>query len=715
MFLINSITLGAILYASSGILDSTVTDSAKPKVLESTVVTGSVGKKKKRESTSTIETVSRSDIERTAAGHPSGLLNRLAGVHISQLSAEGHSASIRQPITTKPMYLYLEDGIPTRPTGFFNHNALYEVNLPQSGGVEVLKGPGTAIYGSDAIGGVINVLTKAPPLKNTANTSLEVGSFGWKRALLSGGLRFNNGGARFDLNVTDADSWRDEAPYRRYSATTRVDRMLGDQWFMKVLATGTDVKQRDLPPVGDSQFKAQGAFNSAPIAYRKVSALRGSVMFEQTTPDRILSFTPYVRYNTLGLLPSWQLSYDPQEWDQSNTSLGLTNKARFSGLANNRLSVVAGMDLEVNPGDFRANQVLLDTSEVNGMRKFASYRPGVGQYDYSVRYSSASPYVQLEAEPISGLRMDIGMRYDIASYSYKTHLSPITTGQHRVPDNTTVSYKQLSPKIGVSYDAARYVTVYGSFRTGFRAPSQGQLFQQNSADNTVDLKAVDVISYELGLRGDLSTIMSYSIAAYDMKISNDIISYRTPANTTEATNAGKTQHRGLETALSIFPVKHLSIDVANSWMVQKYVEWRPSSTVSYDGMKMEQAPASTTNLRVNYAPVNSNSRRSNRRSNSAMDIISHNRIADFFQTLYASAELSRVGGYYMDPGNIEWYNGHTVINANVSSSAFKVAEIYFKINNILNRSIAETASYNAFQGRQYNLGMPRNIVVGIRL
>jgi outer membrane cobalamin receptor len=90
-------------------------------------------------------------------------MNRLAGVHVSELSGEGHSMAIRQPITTKPMYLFLEDGIPTRATGFFNHNALYEVNIPQSGGIEVLKGPGTAMYGSDAIGGVVNVLTRAAP------------------------------------------------------------------------------------------------------------------------------------------------------------------------------------------------------------------------------------------------------------------------------------------------------------------------------------------------------------------------------------------------------------------------------------------------------------------------------------------------------------------------------------------------------------------------
>jgi hypothetical protein len=56
-------------------------------------------------------------------------------------AAAQQTGIIEGRITTKPMYLFLEDGIPTRPTGFFNHDALYEVNIPQSGGIEVLKGP----------------------------------------------------------------------------------------------------------------------------------------------------------------------------------------------------------------------------------------------------------------------------------------------------------------------------------------------------------------------------------------------------------------------------------------------------------------------------------------------------------------------------------------------------------------------------------------------
>jgi outer membrane receptor protein involved in Fe transport len=100
---------------------------------------------------------------------------------VNVTGGEGHQTAIRQPLTTSPVYLYLEDGIPTRSTGFFNHNGLYEVNLPMAGGIEINKGPGSALYGSDAIGGVVNVLTRKPPPSGVeiAGSGLWSGRWEW--------------------------------------------------------------------------------------------------------------------------------------------------------------------------------------------------------------------------------------------------------------------------------------------------------------------------------------------------------------------------------------------------------------------------------------------------------------------------------------------------------------------------------------------------------
>src|SRR4029453_16624454 len=95
--------------------------------------------------------------------HPSQIMSQIPGVAVAVTNGEGHTTSIRQPFTTNSVYLFLEDGVPIRSTGFFNHNALYEIDIPQAGGIEVIRGPGSALYGSDAIGGIINVLTPTPP------------------------------------------------------------------------------------------------------------------------------------------------------------------------------------------------------------------------------------------------------------------------------------------------------------------------------------------------------------------------------------------------------------------------------------------------------------------------------------------------------------------------------------------------------------------------
>ena len=79
---------------------------------------------------------------RPAGHHPSEIVNRTPGVYVSNFGGEGHATAIRQPITTKALYAYLEDGVPIRSTGFFNHNALYEINIPQAGRLEVHQGAG---------------------------------------------------------------------------------------------------------------------------------------------------------------------------------------------------------------------------------------------------------------------------------------------------------------------------------------------------------------------------------------------------------------------------------------------------------------------------------------------------------------------------------------------------------------------------------------------
>lgn len=656
-------------------------------MLEPVVVSATREAERRSESSVTIDVLGADQIRDAHASHPAQLLDRLPGVHVSELSGEGHSMAIRQPITTKPMYLYLEDGVPTRATGFFNHNALYEVNLPQAGGVEILKGPGTALYGSDAIAGVVNVLTEPPPATPEAKLSVEGGTYGYERLLATAGTPFSDGGIRADLNLTRSQGWRDGADYDRQSATVRWDREGASGPTAHSVLTGTHVDQHDVYTLGQADYDAGSTVNRSPIAFRKVDALRFSSALEWGAGNSSVSLTPYARYDVLRLIPYWQLTYDPQIWDTKNYSAGLLAKYRrdFQPL---RARFIGGVDLDYSPGSFTADQII--TSTQGPEKIWASYQTGARQYDYDVTYRSLSPYVHAEINPTSRLKVNGGLRLDMAGYVYDTKIAPDEAADqlHKVPPSTTVNYTHLSPKLGATFDLDPAASLYASYRHGFRAPSQGQLFQQGSAGNTVGLKPVTVDSYEIGVRGQGWGKLVYQLSAYDMTIHDDIINYVRPDNQRVATNAGKTRHKGIEASVGAQLVPQLRLDASYSIANQEYVRWSPSSTVSYDGKLIDVAPRDLANVLITWSPA-------------------------FLHDGKLAFEWNHTGRYPADPANTRYYSGHELFNLHANYYVAPSIQIFARAINLTDRRYAEIATYTAFQGMQYNPGTPRTIYAGV--
>jgi iron complex outermembrane receptor protein len=660
-------------------------------VLDPLVVSGTRELERRSEGSLTVDALSGAQIRETRAAHPSGILNRLAGVHVSETSGEGHMMAMRLKVTTAPMYLYLEDGVPTRATGFFNHNALYEVNLPQAGGIEVIKGPGTALYGSDAIGGIVNVMTRPTPLSTTVELSAEGGANGYRRLLASAGTGSATRGVRADLNVTHSDNWLEEAPFDRISGTIRYDGNLGP-WSMRTVIAGSHIDQQDVPAISRGTFDTATTVNLAPIAYRTVRALRVSTAFERESGPSLIALTPYVRINDMGLLPSWQLTYDPQTWETRNTSVGFLARYRrdvvpWSG------RIIAGVDADLSPGSYLARQAVVTRG--GPYNAWTSYQDGVTHYDYDVTYRGVSPYLQTLWNPVGSLRVDLGLRADFAGYDYTTRLDPVSTGPHRVPASTAVTYSHLSPKAGVSIGVTSALSGYGSYRHGFRIPSFGQLFTQNTAVNTVDLKPVKVDAWEVGLRGQFGTRAVYQVAAYSMTLTDDIITYVTPLNTREARNAGSTRHQGVEASLGLALTPTLRLDVAYAIGRHRYVDWTPQAAregvpeVTYSGNRIEQAPRNLGNAQLSWNP----------------SLLNGGRVA---------LEWSRMGGYLQDPANTHFYDGHDLLNLHANATVAPRTEVFLRLMNLGDTKYAELSSFDSFQRDTYTPGAPRSLFAGAR-
>lgn len=269
--------------------------------LDELIVTTSREERRKAETAATISVVSTDAIENTHATHPSELLNQVAGVWVSTTGGEGHMTSIRQPKTTSPVYLYLENGVPTRSTGFFNHNALYEVNVAQADRIEVVKGPMTALYGSDAIGGMVNVLTRSPSDVPGLSASFEAGGHGYQRALVAGSLGGADNGVLAEVNLTRTDGWRDGTGYDRGSGTLTWERGLSATSRLRTVAAFSTIDQQTAGSSALSleDFNADPELNYTPISYRDVRAFRASSAFERVGEESALEVTGFARWNDM--------------------------------------------------------------------------------------------------------------------------------------------------------------------------------------------------------------------------------------------------------------------------------------------------------------------------------------------------------------------------------------------------------------------------------
>ena len=137
----------------------------------------------------------------TGATHPSELLNRAPGAMIQRGSGQESLTALRSPVLTGAgacgAVLVLEDGIPIRPVGTCNVNELFEVNVEQAAAVEILRGPGSALYGSSAVHGIINVIPPMPGEMPALGVALEGGSGACRRIRLAAGA--DDGDAGFGI------------------------------------------------------------------------------------------------------------------------------------------------------------------------------------------------------------------------------------------------------------------------------------------------------------------------------------------------------------------------------------------------------------------------------------------------------------------------------------------------------------------------------------
>jgi outer membrane receptor protein involved in Fe transport len=561
------------------------------------------------------------------------------------------------------------------------------------------------LYGSDAIGAVINVLTRKPPIKAEIDGSLEAGSYGWRRAMVTGGNTFDNQAFRADLNLTHTDGWREQTAYDRQSATLRWDSAIGNEGLLKTVATFSNINQETAGSSGisESDFQNNPRTNYTPISLRKVQAFRLSSAYEQESGDSLFSITPYFRYDNMDLLPNWSLAYDPTRYTTENTSLGALIKYR-QDFAPLRTRLIVGLDLDNSPGSRVENSISTTSVGSGYTRIFTNYSIGPRIYDYDVTYRGIAPYIHGEFSPLERLRVTAGLRYDSISYNYSNNLGRapvVASGRYygQVAD-TDIDFTHLSPKFGVTYAFSDALNGFFAYNNAFRAPSEGQLFRPAVASSVVaaqaaaaaaqKLEPIVANSLEVGLRGMAGSAVNYEISLYHMTKKDDILNFRdTVTNVTTPVNAGETLHRGVEIGVGAQLASLWRFDTAYSYAKHTYEQWQIGN-VDYSGKEMELAPRTMANTRLTFGNK---------------------------QTGLVQLEWLYYSTWWSDQANTLKYSGHSILNLRGQYPVARDIDLFATVHNLTDYRYAESTGTQTSNGviyQTYAPGLPITLTMGIQ-
>ena len=690
---ISSVTFSYVGYRIKTVareaLDPPVTIRLQPTYvdLRSVVVSASREVEARTEAPVAIASLPARELESTKPNMLYQALNTVPGVHTVNLGNEQHTMSIRQPLSYKALYLYLMDGIPIRPVGIFNHNALIEVNMAALRSVEVIRGPSSVLYGSNAVGGAVNFLTPRPSTRPTAGMDLRASNYGYQRvdgtaSTTVGDLGVWAGG----YAARRVDGWSAHSNFQKLSLSAKARYAIQPTTYLTTTLSTNHFDTDTNGSLDSLSFHSRDVTSLQTFTFRKVRATRVTSRFEHVWSGRhSTDLTAYFRENAIGQLPHYRIRTLPdpaRAWGEVNEnsfwSLGLVAQHRMD-LDWRDARWIVGASLDRSPNSYVAHYIDIARNPQTGRYTEYTRRDSL-LTDYDVSLVNAAGYTQFGFSPLARLKVIGSLRFDHISYGYDNHLPP--SAFSGAPDERT-AYHQLSPGLGFTYDLGAEKGLYGNYNRGFRPPEVGELFRGVTVPV---LQPAFFDSYELG---GWITLPDSRLRAegsiYLMNGKDEIISVRRDDGSRVNRNAGNTRHVGVEYGLTYAPSPFLSIEVTGTNARHTFLRYEESGE-TLNGNEMNRAPSWIVHASTTYRP-------------------------SFLEGARLVLEWQHVGPYFMDARNTLQYDGHDLFGFRMGYRSHGM-EIWANIYNLTNTLYATIAEKSAF-GQQYTLGPPRRVTVGI--
>lgn len=435
-------------------------DSLKTRDLDEVVVTATRSERALSELPVPVIVVQKAQIKNMGSLRLNDVLGEQTGLAI----VNDHGTGIQMQGFSPEYTLILVDGEPLigRTSGTLELNRIAVGNIRQ---IEIMKGPSSSLYGSEALAGVINIITDRPDGVNGTFTS----RYGTNHTL--------------DLSAT--------ANYKQ------------DKFGLYVFANRFSTKGYDLSP--DTEGNTVSPFTNYTYQSRLTYDFTSRTKFslsgryfneEQESVTNIGTPDDPVLLNGTGSVKDWNLN--PVLTHNFSDKLKTTFRYYASKYATHST-------LTYQQDNSTYDETYFDQTfsrpEIQGeyfINAKNSFTLGVGRiwesvdatrYEEKIKYQTSYAYAQYEWQPLEKLNILAGGRYD---------------------DHNAYG-SQFSPKLSVQYDVLWWIAVRGSFGVGFKAPDFRQLYL-NFTNATVGYSVFGSNVLEKGIQeledqGQIETIL----------------------------------------------------------------------------------------------------------------------------------------------------------------------------------------------------------------
>lgn len=438
-------------------------------------------------------------------------------------------------------YLALVDGVPF--VGIFEEAPLDQIPYSVIDRIEVVKGPGSTLYGRGAVYGLTNYITQSPD-RNATRAVVTGGSNGYLRGQGSLTRRLDNGlGLLVDATVEDYDGWREHGGHEKINLFTKLEAPVGDDTQVTLYLNYYDARKEitnGLPldndgnvlPVaggrttflgfGSPEDDQQVFMGTLKLDHRISSSLSlsSSLQFRHSRRENSLNF-----YDPFGFAPDrnvYAINGFRSEKDQDAAILDVS-----AHWESGRHNLVAGLSLD------HAQSSALDMwSGQNGFTAECGFSFFLIEVDYSrgeiinrdhpcfvvdlpysdneIENTAWGLFVQDEIALTDNLYATLGLRYD--AFEREASFEPVAGSS--ASGDLSGDTDALSPRFALAWHQGAG-QLYFSYGRGFNS-NFGPVFEWNPANYArPENKPTTIDSFEIGWKSAaLDNGMQFELAAF---------------------------------------------------------------------------------------------------------------------------------------------------------------------------------------------------------